>query len=356
MNHNQCNRNKRVLWLAVAAVVVTSLACGGPTSLATSAPPTATFWPTITEGPAPRPTVAPTSAPQEVPTSAPASASDGAPTYGLGQEIFFADTRMIFLGWSEPEPDEYSSPEPGNKYVDVDVLWVNTGSTAADSTSLAMTLMDDSGRVYEEDLDAPIGGMASLNGTLVPGERIRAMVGFQVPQNVSGLTLVYDDTEFGGVKFFVDLGNAPTSIDPPTGLLAGERRPETFAIGDEVEVGDFYALTVNSVNDHPADLLFPPDPGYKFVLVDVTIRNVATTSDTINSVLQMGLKDATGHLFNENFVAEGAAGVSFPNGSIAPDQELNGQVGFQVPQDASGLVFVFSADMFGAYRVFVSLE
>ena len=52
---------------------------------------------------------------------------------------------------------------------------------------------------------------------------------------------------------------------------------------------------------------------------------------------------------------DASAIVTTPEGELAPGGTLRGQVGFQVPADATGLVFVFDGDFFGAGKVFVVL-
>jgi hypothetical protein len=46
---------------------------------------------------------------------------------------------------------------------------------------------------------------------------------------------------------------------------------------------------------------------------------------------------------------------STPDGEIAPGETLRGFVGFQVPEDVQGLVFVFDPTLFGPGKVFITL-
>jgi hypothetical protein len=48
--------------------------------------------------------------------------------------------------------------------------------------------------------------------------------------------------------------------------------------------------------------------------------------------------------------------VELVDGEITPGEKLRGQVGFQIPEDAQGLTFVFDADVFGHGKVFVALQ
>ena len=194
---------------------------------------------------------------------------------------------------------------------------------------------------------------ASVDGELSPGERVRGKTGFQVPIDAQDLQFVFDAEVFGTGKIFTNLGAQPVSIEPPAEVI-GETQQETFNVGDIVEIGDF-TITVNGVSSPAGDDFSKPDEGNKFVVVDVTVENKTTEPAAISSMLQMSLKDQTGQTYDVDIFASAASGGSTPDGELAPGEKMRGQVGYQVPVDATGLVFVFDADVFGAGKVFVAL-
>ena len=80
-----------------------------------------------------------------------------------------------------------------------------------------MSLKDDTGQKYQMDLMASTAAKKdSPDGELSPGERIRGTVGFQVPQDAKGLQFVFDASVFSFGKVFVNLGDTPVTIEPPT--------------------------------------------------------------------------------------------------------------------------------------------
>jgi len=183
---------------------------------------------------------------------------------------------------------------------------------------------------------------------------VRGKIGFQVPQDATGLVFVFDADIFGIGKVFVDLGPSPIAVEPPA-QLAGELEQEMFAIGDIVEMGDMI-LIVNEVI-YPAGSEFSkPDPGNMFVAVDLTLENRGAEAKAVSSLIQMYLKDSSGQKYDLDLAASVASGGATPDGEIAPGEKIRGQVGFQVPQDAKGLVFIFDADVFGHGKAFVALE
>jgi hypothetical protein len=54
-------------------------------------------------------------------------------------------------------------------------------------------------------------------------------------------------------------------------------------------------------------------------------------------------------------MASVASGNSSPDGEIAPGETVRGQIGFQVPATATGLTFVFDADVWGTGKASVAL-
>lgn len=288
------------------------------------------------------------------PTDEPAPAPTPS-SFAVGDIVEMGDLTMVVLGWSTPPGDDFTQPDPGNKFVIVDLLFVNTGSEADSLSSfLQMELKDSTSQVYDIDLMAAVAaGANSPEGEIAPGERIRGSVGFQTPADAGGLQFVFDASVFGSGRLFVDLGDEPVAIEPPA-QLAGETAAETFAVGDIIDLGDL-GLTVHGVTFPAGDEFTQPDEGYRFVVVDVAVENRTDTAQNISSMLQMQLKDATGQAYDVDLMAQVAAGGASPDGELAPGETLRGQIGFQVPVDAANLVFVFDGDVFGVGKVFVAL-
>lgn len=126
--------------------------------------------------------------------------------------------------------------------------------------------------------------------------------------------------------------------------------PKQFHVGDTVEIGGV-AITVNEVADL-VDTTFDPDEGNKFVAVNLSIQNRTAEPVHISTIMQMSLKDTTGQIYKVDLLASNGAP---PEGEISPGEKIRGWVGYQVPIEAGGLVFVFDANVFGGGKVFVTL-
>jgi len=336
-------KRNAVTFVALAVLLLVSLACGSsasPTLVATSAPP-------VDSGSQPeQPAQVPTA---QVPTAVTQQ------NYKVGDVVSIGDHVLVVLGWENVQPNDFSKPDAGKKFVAVELLIVNNSQSAMSvSTLLQMSMKDDTGQKYDVDFMASsaIGG-ASVGGELAPGEKVRGKVGFQVPENATGLQFVFDASVFGSGKVFVDLGAEPVTVEPPANI-AGETSQQTYNVGDVIAIGTTN-LTVNQVLYPAGDDFNKPKAGFKFLVVDITIENTGATAISVSSLLQMSVKDSSGQEFDVDLMASVASGGTPPDGEIAPGEKLRGQVGFQVPENATGLVFVFDADVWGSGKVFVAL-
>jgi hypothetical protein len=276
-------------------------------------------------------------------------------TYEINEIIEINDLVMVVLGWDSPEGDSFNTPDEGNKFVLVDVVFVNRGDDPMNLSSLLqMELKDDTGQSYDQDLGATMAAdVSSPDGLILPGERIRGKIGFQVPAIISGLVFVFDADVIGAGKVLVNLGLEPVLFEAPS-ELPGETEQEKYALGDVIEVGDL-TLTINEVTYPTGDSFNLPKEGNQFIVIDLTIENKGSEAKSVSTMLQMGLKDATGQLYDIDISATMASGGSTPDGEIAPGEKLRGQIGFQVPEGVSGLVFVLDLEIFDQRKLFVAL-
>ncbi|HEY1387483.1 MAG TPA: DUF4352 domain-containing protein [Ktedonobacterales bacterium] len=114
-----------------------------------------------------------------------------------------------------------------------------------------------------------------------------------------------------------------------------------FKVGNQVKVGDTFVVTVNSFKTNPGDDIFKPKSGNKFVVVDVTLKNVGSTEQNISSLLQFTLKDSTGQKYNETIISN----VTPPDGKLAAGDILKGQIAYEVAASQHDFTFAFEADI-----------
>lgn len=330
--------------LILAAMILATLACGAPTTpqvIATAAPDTGAD--TQAE---------PAQAAQEEATAAPAPAQQN---FKVGDVISIGKNVLVVLGWENIPATDFTKPDAGKKFVAVELLIVNNSeSSISVSSMLQMNMKDETGQKYDTDFMAAMAiSENSVDGELSPGERIRGKVGYQVAEGATGLQFVFDASVFGTGKVFVELGPEPVTVEPPA-EIAGETQQQTHNVGDVIAMGET-TITVNEIT-YPAGTEFTkPDEGKKFLVVDLTIENKSAEAINISTMLQMWLKDPSGQKYTVDIMASVASGGTSPDGEISPGEKVRGQVSFQVPADATGLVFVFDAEVWGTGKAFIAI-
>lgn len=110
-------------------------------------------------------------------------------------------------------------------------------------------------------------------------------------------------------------------------------------VGDRVEANGI-ALTVNSVSAvDNVDDIFKPDEGNIFLVADVTIESVDQDAAAYNP-LYFKVKDADGFEYNVTLTAPDP---SLKSGELSPGDKARGNIAFEVPADATGLVLAYKA-------------
>ncbi len=276
--------------------------------------------------------------------------------YQVGDIISVNNTVLIVLGWDEPPGGDFNPPAEGKKYVAVDLLVANQGTRSFSvSPPFQMTLKDDSGQKYNVNAKAnTASGVTPPRGEVNPGEQIRGKAGFQVPQEASGFTFVYEHNLIGLGEVNVDLGPLPVSMAPPESLQLSQSQP-VFAVGESVEISNLMIQVLGVSYPIGTDLIQPKE-GYQYVVVELMVVNQGDSTQEITSGLQMYLKDGTGQQYPFNLGAQALADAGLPDDELQPGERIRGQIGFQVPESAENLVFVFDAEVFGFGKVFISLR
>ena len=278
------------------------------------------------------------------------------PIYKVGDIISINNTVLVVLGWDQPPGGDFNPPDEGKKYLAVDVMLANQGENSFNiSPVFQMTLKDPSGQKYNVNGKANIAsGSNTPNGELNPGEVIRGKIGFHVPDDLVNFIFVYEANLIGLGEVSVNLGSTPVSMDPPTDLNLAQQQT-IYQIGDLIDISNL-AIQVLQVSYPAGNEIVKPKEDYKFVAVDVTIENRGETTQEISSIVQMYLKDSTGQKYTFHLGAQSVIDSGLPDDELQKGEKIRGQIGYQVPEDIQGLVFVFDVEIFGFGKVFIALE
>lgn len=143
-------------------------------------------------------------------------------------------------------------------------------------------------------------------------------------------------------------GNDGGSEQTATQTSEPSNEVATAQIGEVVR-DDTLAMVVNSVEEMAQIGEFQrAESGRTYVVVDLAIKNV--TSDefiSFSGLLQTRLKDDEDYTYDQTFASTGR---NLEGGQIAPGEVSRGDIVYEVPEGASGLVMQFDFQTFSLFR------
>lgn len=148
----------------------------------------------------------------------------------------------------------------------------------------------------------------------------------------------------------------PGGGDAAAGSQTAVETKETYKIGEPISLGDM-VVTINSIEFSQGGQFSKPSEGNQWANVNMTIENGSSKQEFVTTMGQMNLVDAGG---NQYSVAVTDKVMENPNnsldGAIIAKAKKTGWVGFEVPENAQGLVFRYNASMWSDKAAEISLQ
>ncbi|MDD5448169.1 MAG: DUF4352 domain-containing protein [Actinomycetota bacterium] len=122
-----------------------------------------------------------------------------APEAKVGEPVEAGDLTVTVHGWQPSGGDEFSKPQSGNQYLVVDLEIENNGTeTIPVSTILQMEIESADGYEYTPAMYYPEPKYP--DGDILPGQKARGNVAFEVPGQVGTIFFVYEPLRGGEVR------------------------------------------------------------------------------------------------------------------------------------------------------------
>ncbi len=137
---------------------------------------------------------------------------------------------------------------------------------------------------------------------------------------------------------------APTATAAAPTTVAATPLPGHNGVGDQVKVGTTWVVTVNSVKTSKGGSFSTPGAGNTYLVVDVTVMNVSSTKQPVSSLLSFTLKDTAGKEYDESIAPD--VGTP-PDGDVEANNQLKGQLVYEVPTDQKQFNLTFISDLLG---------
>jgi hypothetical protein len=125
-----------------------------------------------------------------------------------------------------------------------------------------------------------------------------------------------------------------------------------FEIGERIELGGTF-MTVNNIEDIPISQGNGPNPGNKFVVIDVTIGNQGAKLIKYKAG-EFILRDLEGFTYDQLLIP-----LKYPyffTGLLSPGCKKRGWITFEIPESIPELQLVYQPDWWDGEQIIVKLE
>lgn len=151
-------------------------------------------------------------------------------------------------------------------------------------------------------------------------------------------------------------GDSQDNSTPEEGEEEDEQEQEeqeedtVFEIGEVVKMGDLH-YAVNGIRFSVGSDFIKPDEGNKFLLIDISIKNIGSKFEGVSSLMMFKLVDEEG-LSYDIALADTKGQV---DGSIAPGRKLRGELAFEVPGDIENFELEINPDLLNNGLIIVNI-
>lgn len=174
---------------------------------------------------------------------------------------------------------------------------------------------------------------------------------------LAGCTSSAEADSSGSPKGEDSTTSADATESPSNALINSSQKQSASVVVGELVDGDSISMVARSVKKTTKLGEFQEaDSGSTFLVVRFVVKNTSNDFIDFNSFWQTRVKDSENYVYNSSF---GSTDHRFDSGYLAPGEVSRGDIVYEIPEDAKGLVlqFDFSAfDFFKFDRVTIDLE
>jgi hypothetical protein len=320
-------------FLALTVLVIVSMACG---ETPTSAPKVSTATQASSDG-----STEPSKTDVPADTPEPAATETQVPELFLGDAVSNYGCALTGVSVQDPAtPGMLYESTSGKKLIAVEIIVSNLSDNVIGINPLNATLVDAEGFTYDLELGGRDNQLSTVD--LNPGERVKGMVAFEVPEKAVAASIKYAIESFGGKTLQARLTPAPEghAVIPEPPLTPIDPLPK---LGDVVE--NFgYSLSAGTVED-PATpgMLYTSRNNYKLVAVEITLGNVSGDEALSVNPLYTYLVDSNGFVYAAEL---GGRDDQIDTGDLGVGEKTKGWVSFTIPEDATPASIKYQTKVF----------
>ena len=125
-----------------------------------------------------------------------------------------------------------------------------------------------------------------------------------------------------------------------------------YKIGQPATQGD-WQVSVTNVSTSMGDDIDQPKSGDQFLLVQVSVKNNSSKSQTVSSIDMFTLRDSNGQGYNETVTTQS---TSSPDGSVDTGGKIAGTIAYEVPANVKSFELKFTGDLLSSDSVTFDLK
>ena len=114
-----------------------------------------------------------------------------------------------------------------------------------------------------------------------------------------------------------------------------------FTVGQTATIGNTWEITVRSAKTSHGDQYTTPSADNEYLIIDVSAKNISQQEQSLSSIANFSLQDATGQQYTETLLSSATA----PDGKVEAGGLLRGQLVYEVPATQTDFTFHFQADI-----------
>lgn len=191
-------------------------------------------------------------------------------------------------------------------------------------------------------LEPPVPGVNFFGSTLVPVRTIAEALGGTVAWNAD--TWTASITAPNGAELQAKVNDLQAQLDQAKARIAAlttpPAQPRIYAVGEKARVGEFNVTVNASRTSTGTNEYLKPKEGHIYLLVDVTLENMTTQTQTVSTMLFFKVQDSDAYAYGISMA--GGEGKGSVEGDLAAGRAIRGEVGFELPATSKGLELVFT--------------
>lgn len=112
---------------------------------------------------------------------------------------------------------------------------------------------------------------------------------------------------------------------------------KTFKMGTIIRLGDF-RFSLNSARWSKGTEYDSPKPGYIYLILDCTAKNISNEHKVFSSLMKLKLRDKEGYSQKKSWFADTKGSL---DGELSPSQTMRGEIAYEVETKQSYWEFIF---------------